>query len=60
MASLIALVTFERWGGCQAVVQVDLLYRPFMERFALAIPVFTQYNPCDACDGIVATWLEAM
>ena len=31
-----------------------------MERFALAIPEFTGYDPCDACDGIMSAWLEAM
>ena len=31
-----------------------------MERFALAMPEFTGYDPCDACDGIMSAWLEAM
>lgn len=31
-----------------------------MERFALAMPEFTGYDPCDACDEIMSQWLEAM
>ncbi|KAL3135361.1 hypothetical protein ABBQ32_007549 [Trebouxia sp. C0010 RCD-2024] len=38
----------------------DLLYFPFMERFALSMPEFTGFDPCDACDGIMSDWLEAM
>ena len=33
---------------------------PFMERFALAMPEFTDYDPRAACDGVVAAWLEAL
>lgn len=42
------------------LLQADLLYFPFMERFALSMPEFTGYNPCDACDGVMSDWLEAM
>ena len=41
-------------------VQADLMYMPFMERFALAMPVFTQYDPCAACDGSIGDWLAQM
>ena len=33
---------------------------PFMERFAVAMPAFTPYDPCDACDGRIGEWLAAM
>lgn len=46
--------------SCFLCMQVDLLYFPFMERFALAMPEFTGYDPCDACDGVMSAWLEAM
>ncbi|KAL0019623.1 hypothetical protein WJX77_004229 [Trebouxia sp. C0004] len=38
----------------------DLIYMPFMERFATAMPAFTPYDPCDACDGRIGEWLAAM
>ncbi|KAA6423953.1 MAG: hypothetical protein FRX49_05912 [Trebouxia sp. A1-2] len=38
----------------------DLIYMPFMERFAVAMPAFTPYDPCDACDGRIGEWLVAM
>ena len=33
---------------------------PFMERFAIAMPAFTPYDPCAACDGTMADWLCEM
>jgi len=41
-------------------VQADLIYMPFMERFAVAMPAFTPYDPCAACDGIMGDWLYEM
>ncbi|KAL0041868.1 hypothetical protein WJX79_007212 [Trebouxia sp. C0005] len=38
----------------------DLIYMPFMERFAIAMPAFTPYDPCAACDGLMADWLWEM
>lgn len=45
---------------CLLYTQADLLYFPFMERFALAMPEFTGYDPCDACDEVMSQWLKAM
>ena len=42
---------------CLLYTQADLLYFPFMERFALAMPEFTGYDPRDE---IMSQWLEAM
>ena len=33
---------------------------PFMERFAIAMPAFSPYDPCTACDGTIRDWLAAM
>jgi len=41
-------------------VQADLIYVPFMERFAIAMPAFTPYDPCATCDGTMADWLYEM
>ena len=41
-------------------VQADLLYMPFMERFALALPDLTASDLRPACEGIMKPWLEAM
>jgi len=38
-------------------VQADLIYMPFMERFAIAMPAFTSHDPCD---GRIGEWLAAM
>ena len=46
-------------GSC-VNVQADLLYLPFMERFALALPTLTSSNLVDACNGVMLPWLEAM
>ena len=33
---------------------------PFMERFAIAMPEFTPYDPSQACDGKIEQWLTEM
>lgn len=41
-------------------VQADLIYMPFMERFALALPEFANFSVTEACGGSIGNWLEAM
>jgi len=48
------------WHVTRVCVQADLIYMPFMERFATAMPAFMPYDPCDACDGRIGEWLAAM
>ena len=36
------------------------MYMPFMERFAIAMPHFTSFDPCAACDGSIGDWLYEM
>ena len=47
---------------CCAIVQADLLYLPFVERFALALalPSLTSSDLANACQGVMSPWLEAM
>ena len=40
--------------------QADLVYIPFMERFALALPAFANYDVRGACEGSIGKWLDAM
>ena len=49
------------WKVCNiACMQADLMFMPFMERFAIAMPAFTPYDPCTACDGTMGYWLAEM
>jgi hypothetical protein len=60
-AHLVPVIAKGHISACgQNSVQADLIYMPFMERFAIAMPAFTLHDPCDACDGRIGEWLAAM
>lgn len=42
------------------IVQADLVIFPFMERFELAMPIFSGYHPNDCCSGRICTWLVSV
>lgn len=53
MSLVMSHITADPW----LVLQADLIYMPFMERFTIAMPTFAGY---DLPTGAVKRWCEAM
>ncbi|GMH40021.1 hypothetical protein BSKO_07925 [Bryopsis sp. KO-2023] len=55
---------FDRFGGPylvgNKVTLADISIFPFIERFALAFPEFSGYDPRECCNGKLGAWLDTM